>query len=177
MDVPPADGVGRFLSFGTLTATLAAIGTVWILFLMAIIVADVIGRAFFDAPILGVAEAARFSIVAIVFLQLPQTLRGGNLTRAELMIDRLKAGTPRLAAAFELVFNLIGAAMFAVIVWTTWPLMMESFANNDFYGSTGVVEIPTGPLKLIIMLGAAVMILQFLLFAWRDLRGILGRAA
>jgi TRAP-type C4-dicarboxylate transport system permease small subunit len=176
MESTTADGGGRLLSFGTVTAALAAIGTVWILFLMIVIVADVVGRAFFQAPILGVAEAARFSIVAIVFLQLPQTLRGGNLTRAELLIDQLHRRTPRLAAAFELVFHLIGAAIFAVIVWTTWPLMTEAFANNDFYGSTGVVEIPTGPLKFIIMLGAAVMILQFLLFAWRDLRGVFGKA-
>ena len=64
-----------------LAAVMAAIGTAWILVIMAEICADIIGRAGFNRPILGVPEFLQFSIVGIVFLQLPQTLRIGGLTR------------------------------------------------------------------------------------------------
>lgn len=161
--------------FGTLTALLAAVGTGWILFLMALICADVLGRWLFNAPILGVAEMVQFSIVGIVFLQLPQTLRVGGLTRADVLYARILSRAPRAAYALQLVYDLIGAALFAIILITTWPLAELAFANREFYGSTGVVQIPTGPLKAIIILGCAAMVVQFCLLAWRDLQAALGR--
>ena len=168
-----SSGGGRF---GALTAVLAAVGTGWILFLMALICADVLSRWLLNAPILGVAEMVQFSIVGIVFLQLPQTLRVGGLTRADVLFARVLSRAPRFAHALHLAYNLVGAALFGIILITTWPLAEQAFANREFYGSTGVVQIPTGPLKAIIMLGCAAMVVQFCLLAWRDLRIALGRS-
>ena len=142
---------------------------------MAVICADVIGRAAFNAPLLGVAELVQFSIVGIVFLQLPQTLRAGGLTRTELVLTKLRRTRPRLAWALQLPFELTGAALFALIGYATWPLALSAFQNREFYGSTGVVQIPTGPLKLIIIAGCALMTLQFLVNGARALRGVLSR--
>ncbi len=143
---------------------------------MFVILADVIGRAAFDAPILGVPEMVQFSIVGIVFLQLPQTLRAGGLTRSELLLEPLRGRKPRLAAALQAFYDLTGAGLFALILAATWPLAVQAFEAREFYGSTGVVQIPIGPLKLIIIAGCAVMCLQFLLSAWTSLRAAL-RAA
>lgn len=167
----PAELERRSL-FGRFEAALAAIGTGWILVLMVLICADVAGRAAFNAPILGVPEMVQFSIVGIVFLQLPLTLRGGGLTRSDLLLGALARARPRIAHAVQLVFDLTGAALLAVVALTTWPLARAAFANRDFFGSTGVVQIPTGPLKAIIILGCATMALQFLLHAWRAFRAM-----
>ena len=94
-----SSGGGRF---GALTAVLAAVGTGWILFLMALICADVLSRWLLNAPILGVAEMVQFSIVGIVFLQLPQTLRVGGLTRADVLFARVLSRAPRFAHALQL---------------------------------------------------------------------------
>jgi len=158
--------------FGRFEAALAAIGTGWILVLMALICADIVGRAAFNAPILGVPEMVQFSIVGIVFLQLPLTLRTGGLTRSDLLLGALMRARPRIAHALQLMFDLTGAALLAIIVATTWPLARRAFADKEFYGSTGVVHIPTGPLKAIIILGCTVMALQFLLHAWRAFRAM-----
>jgi TRAP-type mannitol/chloroaromatic compound transport system permease small subunit len=171
-----ADARSGRAGFGALTAVLAAIGTGWILFLMALICADVLSRWLLNAPILGVAEMVQFSIVGIVFLQLPQTLRVGGLTRADVLFARIQSRAPRVACVMQLAYDLIGAALFAIILITTWPLAEQAFANREFYGSTGVVQIPTGPLKAIIILGCAALVVQFSLLAWRDLRIALGRA-
>jgi len=162
--------------FGRLAALMAAIGTAWILVIMAVICADVIGRGAFNRPILGVPEFLQFSIVGIVFLQLPQTLRTGGLTRSDALLNFLNVRTPALRNLLQLAYDLIGIAFFAVIVATTWPLAVRAFQNNEFYGSTGVVQIPTGPLKLIIVAGCTVMAIQFLINAWRDLRAVLTSA-
>ena len=172
----PGGATPARFSFAALIAGLSAIGTLWILFLMLLVCADVIGRGGFNAPILGVTEAMQFSIVGIVFLQLPQTLRIGAMTRSDVLLGRLLAVVPRLGYAFQCVFHATGAALFIVIFLTTWPLMQQAFANSEFYGSTGVVQIPIGPLKIIILIGCASMTIQFLLLAWRDLRVVLGLA-
>ncbi len=161
--------------FGLLTAVLAAVGTGWILLLMALICADVLSRWLFNAPILGVAEMVQFSIVGIVFLQLPQTLRVGGLTRADVLFARIESGAPRVAHVLQFAYNLIGAALFAIILIATWPLAGQAFADHEFYGSTGVVQIPTGPLKAIIIVGCAAMVVQFCVLAWRDLQLALER--
>ena len=143
---------------------------------MLLILADVIGRAAFNAPILGVPEMVQFSIVGIVFLQLPQTLRAGGLTRSELLMRPLQRFSPRAAGALQALYDVTGAVLFALILAATWPLAVQAIESREFYGSTGVVQIPTGPLKLIIIAGCAVMSLQFLLSAWSSLRAALGGA-
>jgi TRAP-type C4-dicarboxylate transport system permease small subunit len=141
---------------------------------MFVIRADVVGRAAFDAPILGVPEIVQFSIVGIVFLQLPQTLRAGGLTRSELLMRPLQRLSPRAAGVLQALYDVTGAVLFALILAATWPLAVQAFESREFYGSTGVVQIPTGPLKVIIIAGCAVMTLQFLLSAWTSLRAALG---
>jgi TRAP-type C4-dicarboxylate transport system permease small subunit len=152
---------------------MAAIGTAWILFIMGVICADIIGRGAFNRPILGVPEFLQFSIVGIVFLQLPQTLRTSGLTRADVFLSWLDRRDPSLRHLLQLLYDLIGAALFIAIAWTTWPLARRAIANSEFYGSTGVVQIPTGPLKLIIILGCGVMAIQFLLNAYDNFAALL----
>lgn len=163
--------------FGVLTQALSAVGTVWIFFLMVLICADVIGRGAFAHPILGVPEMVQFSIVGIVFLQLPETLRAGGLTRSDALLGRLLERLPRLGHLLQFVYHGVGAALFAVVLVTTWPLMTQAYHDGDFYGSTGVVQIPTWPLKAIILAGCASMVVQFALFSWQDFSKALGRSA
>ena len=94
----------------------------------------------------------------------------------DVLFARIMSGAPRLAHGLQLAYDLIGAALFAIILITTWPLAEQAFVNREFYGSTGVVQIPTGPLKAIMIVGCAAMVVQFCLLAWHDLRIALGRS-
>jgi TRAP-type mannitol/chloroaromatic compound transport system permease small subunit len=165
------------LSFGAVTGALNAVGTVWIFFLMALISADVIGRGAFNAPLSGVPEMVQFSIVGIVFLQLAHTLRNGALTRSDVILRGLLVNYPAVGHALQLLFHAAGAAVFFVIFRTTIPLMVRAFEDGDFYGATGVFQLIVWPLKLIILIGSAAMIVQFALLVWADLRIVLGLGA
>ncbi|MFM2187116.1 MAG: hypothetical protein RIR43_1688, partial [Pseudomonadota bacterium] len=46
---------------------LASMGTIWIFLIMCLVVADVIGRDFLNAPITGVAEISAPSVASNVF--------------------------------------------------------------------------------------------------------------
>jgi len=161
---------------GKAIALLSAIGTVWIFFLMVLILIDVVGRGAFNAPLLGVPEMVRFSIVGIVFLQLPQTLRTGGLTRSDVLLARLLDKRPAAGHLLQGLFHLTGMGLFVILFGTLWPIMMEAFKAGDFYGSAGLIQIPTGPLYVIMLIGSGAMALQFLLLAWHDALVSAGRA-
>jgi len=167
----------RRLSFGTVSAGLDALGTVWIFALMVLIVADVVGRTVFLAPIPGVTELVKLSIVGIVFLQVGHTLRAGRITRTDMMIGRLRRRMPRVGHAVEVVFHLAGATVFALIFEASLPFFERSITAGENVGTHGYFVAPVWPVRLIILVGSAVAALEFLIAATSHLMVALGRRA
>jgi TRAP-type C4-dicarboxylate transport system substrate-binding protein/TRAP-type C4-dicarboxylate transport system permease small subunit len=112
--------------FGALTLGMNSVGTLWIFALMFLICADVAGRYLLNAPIKGAAEMVGYSIVTAVFLQMASTLRAGRFTRVEMLIEPLEARRPAAGHALNAVYHLVGAAVFAVITWGTWPKLADA---------------------------------------------------
>jgi TRAP-type C4-dicarboxylate transport system permease small subunit len=154
---------------GILTDLLAAIGTVWTFLLMLLIVADVVGRSFLNAPITGVAEIAAHSIVAIVFLQLSAAVHAGRMTRADFLIERVVRAAPRLGRVLEALFLLIGAAVMLFIAMAAWPGFVGARAAGEFFGVQGLFTVPTWPFRAIIVGGAALAAFAYLAAAARML--------
>lgn len=162
-------------AFGSLIEGLNAIGTVWIFGLLLLINSDIGARALFKAPIPGVPEIVELSIVGIVFLQAAHTLRVGRLTRADVLFSAIAKRWPGVTRGFGLAFNLVGAALFAIIFAVSVPYFSESWTKDLFVGAEGGFTAPTWPVKLITLIGCAAMTAQFLALAWSDARSILGR--
>ena len=157
-----------------LTIAFNVIGTMLIVALMVLIGADVAGRGLFNAPISGVPELVTLSIVVIVFLQIPQTMRAGWLTRSDAILEAVRSRAPRAALAMEILFDLTAIAVVAIILHATWPLFLKSWERNTFVGAVGDFTAPVWPVKLVIMIGAAMLILQFARRAIANLARILG---
>ena len=60
-----------------------AIGTLMVLALVLVVTFDVIARGVFNAPFRGAVEVVQFTMVFIVFAQLPDVVRVGRLTRSD----------------------------------------------------------------------------------------------
>jgi TRAP-type C4-dicarboxylate transport system permease small subunit len=161
--------------FGRLVDGLNGLGSLLIVAIMVLICADVLMRDLANAPIHGVSEMVGLSIIAIVFLQLGSTLRHGRMSRAELFIDVFRARRPRTGALLQLVFDLCGVAVCAVLFYATWPKLEQAWSNAEFIGVQGVFTAPTWPVRLIVLVGVAVTGLQYLLIAYRDARAVFGR--
>jgi tripartite ATP-independent transporter DctM subunit len=140
-----------------------SVGTLWIFALMFLICADVAGRYLFSAPIKGAAEMVGYSIVTAVFLQMASTLRAGRFTRVEILIEPLEARRPGAAYAFNTVYHLVGAAVFGVIAWGTWPKLADAWRYDEITGTPGVFVFLIWPFLAAIVFGAAVTALEFLL--------------
>ena len=150
-----------------LTQGLNVLGSLLIVALMVLVGLDVLGRNLANAPIKGVPEIVTLSIVAIVFLQIPQALRMGRMTRSDAVLGMITRRSPKIGRAFETLFDLAGALVIGLIVWSTWPLLVRAWSRGDFIGAIGEFTAPTWPVKAIIVLGGATLIAQFLLNIWR----------
>ena len=138
-------------------------GTLWIFALMFLICADVAGRYLLGAPIKGAAEMVGYSIVTAVFLQMASTLRAGRFTRVEMLIEPLQARRPAAGYSFDTLYHLVGAAVFAVITWGTWPKLADAWTNDEITGTPGVFTFLIWPFLAVIVFGAAATAVEFLI--------------
>jgi len=120
-----------------------AIGTLVVLGLVMVVNTDVVARGVFHAPFLGAVEVVQFSMVLIVFLQLPDVVRAGRLTRSD---------------GLSCVFM-------ALVSYAIWPEFIEMLETQDYFGVPGVFTAPWWPIKLVIFLGALLCTIIFALRA------------
>jgi len=141
---------------------LAAIGTVWIFALMLVVVADVLGRNFFDAPITGVAEFAARSVASIVFLQLAAAICSGRMTRSDFLLQILGKRSPSAVRLLELANVVVGALLFVALAVISWPEFADSLGSHEYFGVQGVYMVPTWPFRGLIVVGSIAAALAYL---------------
>jgi TRAP-type C4-dicarboxylate transport system permease small subunit len=142
---------------------LASIGTVWIFALMLLVVADVVGRNFLDAPITGVAEFASRSVASIVFLALASAICGGRMTRSDFVPRLLSDRSPGLVRALDVTNALLGMLLFAALTAIGWPELVRSWQGNEYFGVQGVATMAAWPFRALLVGGSAVAALAYLL--------------
>ncbi len=158
-----------------LMAAMNALGTLWILALMLLINADVLGRNLLSAPVRGVPELVSMSIVGIVFLQLADTLRVGRFTRADVLLERLQRSRPVAADALHATFHAVGALLLGIILWASWAPLVDSVRSREYVGAVGDFQAPVWPIRLITLIGLGMTTLCYLLLMGRDLQRLQGR--
>ena len=168
--------LGRGLA--ALEIGMASVWTLWIFGLMFLICGDVVGRWVFNSPIRATAEMVGYSIVTAVFLQMASALHAGRFTRVEILIEPMEAKRPAAAHSFMAFFNLIGAVVFGLITWGTWPKLEHAFLTAEITGTPGVFDFIIWPFLAVVVLGAGVTCAEFLirfaesvqraLLAWRS---------
>ncbi len=163
--------------FGHVLSGLNGLGTVWIFVMMVLINADVLSRALFNAPIRGVPLIISLSIIAIVFLQLPDALRNGRVTRNEVVLARLELRGSPWFHSFQAVFHLAGVATMAIILVYGYPLLVKAWTSSAYFGNLGDFTFAEWPIKLVVLIGALAAGAQFLVLFGRDAATLGARAS
>lgn len=165
------------------------IGTVVIFALVAIMNVDVIARGVFHAPLLGVVEVVIFSLILIVFLQLPDVVRSNRLTRSDGFLVFAEDNFPAFGNALSRVIDIAAFVFMGLIAWTTWPEFFDSidscsfitqpefgapatgyfftdlkvaFGRCDYFGTPGIFTAPWWPAKLAIAFSVTLCSIIFL---------------
>ena len=124
-----------------------------------LVVADVVGRTVFSSPVQGTPEIVSMSIVIICFLQASYAIRSGGMLRVDLLPGLLPA---RARERLFALGCLLGVAFFAVIVYGGFDGFVHAWSSNEYEGE-GALRIPTWPARLVVVVGAALAALNYLL--------------
>lgn len=167
---------------GLLFEALSAVGGLLIVMLMCFIGADILGRTFLNRPVRGVAEIASLTIVAIVFLQLPQAVRGRRMLRSDSLLLSLGSRRPRIAHALDAVNALALGSMLAIILYFGVQPFLQSWRIGEYLGALGDFTAPLWPMRLMMLIGClfaalycTAMLVQSLraMFGARDTRNVM----
>ena len=178
-----------YTPFVKVAAIANATGTLVIFLLVAMMNADVFSRNFLNAPLHGVLELVVFSLIFIVFFQLPDVVRNNRLTRSDGFLGYLESRSPGAANNLARCIDAAAAVFMGLIAWTVWPEFVESiescsfltqpefgaaptgdffkdlsaaFARCDYFGTPGVFTAPWWPAKLSIFFGISMCCIIFI---------------
>ncbi|MEP3048937.1 MAG: TRAP transporter small permease [Roseibium sp.] len=140
-----------------------AVGTLIVLGLVLVVNYDVVARGLFNAPFRGAVEVVQFSMVLIVFFQLPDVVRMNRLTRSDGFLTILQSTRPKLAQTIRRIINTASAGLMALVAFAIWPEFVEMYETKDFFGVPGIFTAPWWPVKLTIYLSATLCTILFIL--------------
>lgn len=138
-------------------------GTLSVLALVAIVDYDIVARGAFNKPFMGAVEVVQFSLVFIVFLQLPDVVRVDRLTRSDGFLLLLGTRYPRVARYLQRFVDALAALFMALVAWAIWPEFVEMWKSDDYFGMPGVFTAPWWPIKLVIFASGLLCTVLFLI--------------
>ncbi len=139
------------------------VGTLVVLGLVIIVNFDVVARGVFNQPFRGAVEVVQFSIVLIVFLQLPDVVRINRLTASDGFLNLIGNRYPKFTRGLRLFINSLAALFMGAIAVTMYPEFIDMWHTQDFFGIPGVFTAPWWPIKLVITLSAGLCAILFVL--------------
>lgn len=149
------------------TETLSTISAFWALLLAAIYLYDIVGRELFNTPFLGTHEIVSNSIVGILFLELPSSIRRGAMLRTFVLYDAVGELGRRILDALSYA---LGIALFSAIIVGGWGAMIVSWRTLEIEGA-GAFEVPVYPVRTLIIVFSALCVFIYAQLLWRTLAG------
>lgn len=141
------------------TRAMLVVAAVLAFLLCFLVVADVVGRVAFGRPVKGTVEIVSLSIVVICWLQAGFAIRSGGMLNVDMFVS--KAG-PRLQSVLAACGALAGLCFFGVICWGSLDGAAHAWNSGEFEGE-GALRVPVWPAKFVLVLGAALAALSYLL--------------
>jgi len=126
-------------------------GALLIFFLMLFTMGEVLGRYFFNRPILGHVELVELAMAGIIFLGLASTEKIGGHPKMEILLTRVLKER-RIRYIVETLTLLLALFVFVVItIYSTEVSLLSAIRMADV---TPSIFCPTWPSKLCIPLGS-----------------------
>jgi len=102
-------------------------------------------------------------MVLIVFLQLPDVIRVGRLTRSDGLLGMLGRRNTAAGKLLSRAIDLFSLTFMAIVAIAIWPEFVDMWESQDFFGIPGVFTAPWWPVKLVIFLSACLCAVHFIL--------------
>ena len=140
-----------------------AAGTIVIILLVLMVNYEIIARGLFNKPFKGTYELVQFSLVLIVFLQLPDVIRAGRLTRSDGFLALMSRRRPPMGKLMSRLIDGISLCFMIIVAYAIWPEFLDMWETQDYFGVPGIFTAPWWPIKLTIFLSACLCAIHFAL--------------
>jgi TRAP-type mannitol/chloroaromatic compound transport system permease small subunit len=141
-----------------LAVGMVLLGSVGMMLSMLICVADVIGTNFFGWPVPGALEITESTMVLIVFGALAYTQERRGHIRVEILHGYMG---PRVKSLMDAVTHLLALAFFALLAWQSIGELTYSWEMRE--ATMGAIRFPLYPARLLLTVGATLLIAQLTL--------------
>ncbi len=141
----------RYVSNG-----LRVIGTGMLCLLMLLGAGDVIGRYFFNKPIMGTLEVSEILLGGIVFFGWAYTLYLQAHVKVDIFYSRLR---PRMQGIVGLFTSFLSLVLFSLIAWQAAKIATTYLKGHRL---VPLLNIPLYPFQLFVSLGAVVLCLELI---------------
>lgn len=131
-----------------------------------VVVADVAGRAIFNAPLHSATEVSELLLVVLVFLG----LAGAQQKRQNYAIDVMSRHLPMtLQNVLEVLGYIFCLVLTLGLAWFSTKQAMSSYARGE--AGFGIIAFPIWPARFVLALGLWLLSLQFICDILRFLTG------
>jgi len=149
---------------GRISSALAYVGACSLFGIMCLTTADVVGRYFFNAPILGVFELTEFMVLILIFSFLAYT----QFTKTHVSVDLLITLFPKKFRIYIELFNhSLCLILMGLITYMGFSRALELVEFGEASPNLGV---PLYPFVFFLVLGCFVMCIEYI----RDLLRLFG---
>jgi TRAP-type transport system small permease protein len=145
-------------AYGRLLHAFGLIAAISTFAMLVLVVANVIGRYLFNAPITGAFEITESLLVVVIMLGLALTQYHDGHIRVTILTRRMSPSWARLAKIWTLI---LGAVFFAWCAYASWKFAYESYSFNE--QEWGTITFPLYPFKFVVFLGVVLLAIQFVL--------------
>jgi TRAP-type C4-dicarboxylate transport system permease small subunit len=151
----------------TVTRVCSTVAAFWAMALAFLILWDITGRTFFNAPFDGTIEIVANSMVSILFLQLPYTIYRGAHLRTTVVYQNLPNLGRRL---IDIIVALLGIWFFWSVAVGGWEDMIIGWEVDEREGE-GSIRVPIFPVRSLIIVFAIVSLVVYAVLLWHFVFG------
>jgi TRAP-type C4-dicarboxylate transport system permease small subunit len=132
----------------------AGVGACFLIPLMLITSADVVGRDVFNHPIPGVIELSQYLLAVSILLGLAYTQQIKGHVGVSMLISRLSARAQLMVSLFG---TLLGLFLFVLLAWQGLVVGLEEKTVSD------MLRVPQYPFRLLVAVAAFLTFLELLI--------------
>lgn len=140
-----------------LTAYLGLLSGFTVALIMVVVCSDVVGRSFFNKPVLGATELSELLLACLVFFGLAAAQQAKHHYIVELVVVRL---SPTTQAVLGGVTHLLSAGVVAMLAWYSTGQAFTSYEMEEI--SFGTVAFPIWPARAVVAFGLILFAVQYL---------------
>lgn len=149
---PPGPGLKKKRSLSTY---LSYIGNFALAAMMLLATVDVIGRYFFNAPVLGAYEITEYLMLIMVFSFLALAQSAKAHISVDIVFNRLPAG---LRHVLERVNHLVCLLLLILVTWMSIQRIWELKRTGE---ASVLLKIPDYPFAAFLVIGCLVFCIEF----------------